>query len=236
MRIEGEVVHGDAIGRTLGFPTANIHMYDDTVPDGVWAARVSLRDGRCVPAVVSIGRRPTFCDTDATRLLEAHLIDFADSLYGQWAVVDLIGFIRDQVRFASIRELIDAMDADLISARALTGGQASGEGVRVSEGQGRGAAVPHWALRRVRDAAQATTPGLGLGSADGTPEGRSVTGQIVTGQAATGGTATGRSATGESMTGESVTGLSRRLGMSRRLVRRCLRELDRRRSAALPDS
>lgn len=193
MRIEGEVVHGDALGRTLGFPTANLHMYDETVPDGVWAARVSLRDGRVASAVVSVGRRPTFCGSDAARLLEAHLIDFEESLYGEWIVVDLIAFIRDQVRFASVRELVAAMDADLARARALTG-RSDGW----SEPKDR-SPVPEWALRRVRSATEA--------DAVAETDERSRQG----------------------VGGRSSTVLARQLGMSRRLVRRCLRELDARR-------
>lgn len=240
MRIEGEVVHGDAIGRTLGFPTANIHMYDDAVPDGVWAARVRLRDGRVAPAVVSVGRRPTFCDTDATRLLEAHLIDFAESLYGEWVVVDLIGFIRDQVRFASIKELITAMDADLERARELTV-QPSGDGEAAERGDAGGASaggggaegdpapetvaaatrvrtsVPGWALQRVRSA---TDPGASLAGSG--PAAETVTDMSLR----SGGSSAGLEANGS---GPSAAQLSRQLGMSRGLVRRCLRELDEQR-------
>lgn len=214
MRIEGEVVHGDAIGRTLGFPTANVHMYDETVPDGVWAARVGLRDGRVAPAVVSVGRRPTFCDSDATRLLEAHLIDFAESLYGQWVVVDLIGFIRDQVRFASINELITAMDGDLERARELTAQpSADGEGAEVAAANRTRTPVPGWALQKVRSAADRDVTLAGSNTAGGLAVRASDDSE---GADAYGG-------------GPSAAQLSRQLGMSRGLVRRCLRELDEQR-------
>lgn len=205
MRIEGEVVHGDAIGRTLGFPTANIHMYDESVPDGVWAARVSLRDGRVVPAVVSVGRRPTFYDKDAARLLEAHLIDFAESLYGEWVVVDLMGFIRKQVRFEAIGDLIDAMNSDLERARSLTVTTVD-SGSRGEVADHPRAHVPEWALRRVRSAVTPANAAGGAVRGSGVVDGRSA------------GT------------------LARQLGMSRGLVKRCLRELEERRETLSLDA
>ncbi|GAA1853711.1 riboflavin kinase [Brevibacterium marinum] len=195
--IEGEIVHGDEIGRTLGFPTANIHMYDETVPDGVWAARAAFRDGRTHSAVVSVGRRPTFFESDAVRLFEAHIIDFAESIYGEWIIVELLDYIRPQVRFDSIRELVSAMHADRERAAAIT--PPTSECERSTGGDARGPATraPRWALRRVRTA-----------SADihATNE--------------------GDAASGPAGLQAQVRSLSRQLGMSRGLVRRCLRELN----------
>ncbi|MCF2570781.1 riboflavin kinase [Brevibacterium sp. UCMA 11754] len=195
--IEGEIVHGDEIGRTLGFPTANIHMYDDTVPDGVWAARVAFRDGRTHPAVVSVGRRPTFFESDAVRLLEAHIIEFEGSIYGEWIVVELLDYIRPQERFESIRELMSAMRTDLKKAAAITsqtvaGGRQSGGSAAARETK-----APKWALRRVRTAS-AGNAAAHEANAD----------------------------TGPATSRTQVTNLSRQLGMSRGLVRRCLRELE----------
>lgn len=195
--IEGEVVHGDEIGRTLGFATANIHMYDETVPDGVWAARVAFRDGRSHSAVVSVGRRPTFFESDAVRLLETHIIDFAESIYGEWIVVELLEYIRPQVRFDSIRELVSAMRADLEKAAAITSPTAERERPRGGGEPVPVARAPKWALRRVRTAS-ANIHATHEMHADSDP----------------------------ARTRAQVTSLSRQLGMSRGLVRRCLRELN----------
>lgn len=144
--IEGAVVHGDEIGRDLGFPTANIHMYDETVPDGVWAARVTVR-GRVRPAVVSVGRRPTFFDTDNVRLFEAHIIDFSESIYGEWLVVELLDYIRGQVRFGSIQQLVSAMHTDLKKAKRIIESSAARERLicRLIRQEGMGVS-PHQSL------------------------------------------------------------------------------------------
>lgn len=195
--IEGEVVHGDEIGRSLGFPTANIHMYDGAVPDGVWAARVAFRDGRTLSAVVSVGRRPTFFESDAVRLLEAHIIEFAEWIYGEWIVIEMLEYIRPQVRFDSIRELVSAMRTDLDKAAAITSVSVMGEPLIGGSAPAPVTRAPKWALRRVR-----TASAENHAAHEGNP-----------------GSDAARFRT-------QVTSLSRHLGMSKGLVRRCLRELN----------
>lgn len=121
----GRVVHGDQRGRTLGFPTANLELdersagipCDEVLADGVWAGRCVLRDGRSIPAAISIGRRRTFYGGDGPRLLEAHLIDFAEDLYGEEIRVHLDLWIRAQTAFATKEDLVDALESDVRYAR-----------------------------------------------------------------------------------------------------------------------
>jgi FAD synthase len=74
--IQGIVEHGDERGRTIGFPTANIQLFDDQIEDGVWGAVIRIDSGKWGVAAVSIGRRRTFYSQEGNKLLEAHLLDF----------------------------------------------------------------------------------------------------------------------------------------------------------------
>ncbi len=115
--IAGEVRHGDARGRTLGFPTANIPLGRHLEPArGVYAVRVRLPDGREVPGVANLGRRPTLGGDPESRL-EAHLFDFAEDLYGQALEVSLLAFLREERRFAGLDELRAQIAADALAAR-----------------------------------------------------------------------------------------------------------------------
>ncbi|QSE89354.1 riboflavin kinase [Rhodococcus pseudokoreensis] len=121
--VRGVVAHGDQRGRELGFPTANLTVDDDVytgLVDGVWAGRCALPDGRSVISAVSIGRRSTFYGRVGPRLLEAHLLDFEEDLYGREITVQLDHWIRGQATFASKEELIAALDGDVHNVRALT--------------------------------------------------------------------------------------------------------------------
>lgn len=116
--IRGVVEAGDQRGRRLAFPTANLVLGDVLRPRyGVYAVRVRLADGRCIDAVANVGLRPTFAPP--RELLEAHLFDFAEDLYGQDIAVDLIAFIRPERRFAGLAELQAQIAADSKDARAM---------------------------------------------------------------------------------------------------------------------
>jgi 3,4-dihydroxy 2-butanone 4-phosphate synthase/GTP cyclohydrolase II len=123
LTVEGMVVHGDRRGRDLGFPTANLELADgqeSELPDGVWAGRCLLSDGKSFAAAISIGRRPTFYSEVGSRLLEAHLLDFDGDLYGHRVAIHLDQWIRGQSAFASTEELIEALKDDVARTRALT--------------------------------------------------------------------------------------------------------------------
>jgi riboflavin kinase/FMN adenylyltransferase len=112
-RLSGIVVHGDARGRTIGFPTANMRLLDPRkiVPKpGVYAVRVELTGG-FYRGMMNIGMRPTFGDSFETRL-EVHLIDFTGDLYGQKITVHFEGRMRDDIKFSSVNGLIEQLQND----------------------------------------------------------------------------------------------------------------------------
>jgi riboflavin kinase/FMN adenylyltransferase len=119
--IVGPVTHGDARGRTIGFPTANIPLGRHLEPArGVYAVRAALADGRVVPGVANLGRRPTL-GGDLVSRLEAHLFDFAEDLYGQEVSVTLLRFLREERKFADFPALSAQIRADAAEARRVLG-------------------------------------------------------------------------------------------------------------------
>ena len=116
--IEGVVQRGDALGRELGYPTANLSLSDYQRPKyGIYAVRVTLADGRELPGVASLGVRPTF--EPPKELLEAHLFGFEGDLYGQRIEVALHAYIREEKKFESLDHLVAHMREDEAAARRL---------------------------------------------------------------------------------------------------------------------
>lgn len=115
--IEGYVEHGDARGRTLGFPTANLTIADRPELDGVWVGRVVVEGVGAHDATISIGRRPTYYPEGAERLIEVHLLDFSGDLYGRHLSVELTSFLRHQAQCSSERELITLIASDVQATR-----------------------------------------------------------------------------------------------------------------------
>lgn len=118
--IEGVVRRGQQLGRTLGFPTANVFMADYVAPrKGVYATRTRLPDGRVVPGVANIGNNPTTGEVE-TRL-EVWLFDFDEDLYGQVIETQLIAFLRPEEKFGSIDAMVEQIRVDERQARAILG-------------------------------------------------------------------------------------------------------------------
>lgn len=116
--IEGEVVWGRQLGRTLGFPTANVPLGDYVRPRfGIYATRTRLRDGRVLNGVTNIGENPTVGGNEAR--LEAWLFDFDADLYGQTIETELIAFLRPEERFDSVDALTTQVMRDAETARRL---------------------------------------------------------------------------------------------------------------------
>ena len=110
--ISGKVIHGAGIGRTLGFPTANLET--DTaklLPPGVYAALAEI-DGRRYPSVASIGRRPTLKTMENRLIPEVHLLSFDGDLYGKTLSLSLCSRIRSEKHFSSKEELIKQISED----------------------------------------------------------------------------------------------------------------------------
>lgn len=121
MRIEGVVVHGKQLGRTIGFPTANVQPSRpmEACPDGVYAAYLEA-DGRRYRAMVNIGRHPTL--PGGGRTIEAHIIDFSGDLYGRSVVLEIAAFIRSEVKFSSPETLREQLERDKLTALELLNG------------------------------------------------------------------------------------------------------------------
>ena len=118
--LSGTVVHGEQVGRRLGFPTANI-VPDDSqklLPaDGVYAVEVWTDDGRRVAGVMNIGTRPTF--NGHSRTLEVHLLDFSGDLYNRRLTVSFAARLRDECTFTSAEALQQQMILDSSNAREI---------------------------------------------------------------------------------------------------------------------
>jgi riboflavin kinase / FMN adenylyltransferase len=116
--IEGIVQHGAKLGRTIGYPTANLDMSSYLRPRyGIYAVRVRLADGRVVDGAANLGIRPSF--DPPKELLEAYLFDFDEPLYDQMIAVELIAFLRPEAKFDTLEALTAQMDKDCAEARRL---------------------------------------------------------------------------------------------------------------------
>jgi len=118
-RVRSTVVHGDAIGREIGFPTANLDpAIEGFLPaDGVYAAWAWI-EGTRYGSAVSIGNNPTF-DGIPARRTEAHLLDSSVDAYGATIEIDFVEYIRPMVRFDGLDSLAAALSADVDRIRAL---------------------------------------------------------------------------------------------------------------------
>jgi riboflavin kinase/FMN adenylyltransferase len=117
----GRVVHGEALGRTLGYPTANLDVEDPLklLPArGVYAVWCQLPDGAWHPAMANVGLRPTVSISD-TPTLEVHVIGQEGDWYGQQLNLRWVAWMRGEVEFASTEELKLALDTDLSRATQL---------------------------------------------------------------------------------------------------------------------
>lgn len=123
-RLRGMVTHGESLGRTIGFPTANLSPSNQAslIPKaGAYAAFVTTPDGVRRPAMVNIGFRPTVSDPDAPGRLsiEAHIFDFIGYLYDEEISVEFVSFLRPEKRFSSLEKLTDQLKADAAKAKKI---------------------------------------------------------------------------------------------------------------------
>lgn len=115
--ISGHVIHGDKVGRQLGYPTANIHMLHARPPlFGIYAVKLRGLGAHDLPGVASLGVRPTV-KQDARPLLEVHLFDFDQQIYGRHVRVLFLHKIRDEAKFPDLETLKQQIGADEQAAR-----------------------------------------------------------------------------------------------------------------------
>jgi riboflavin kinase / FMN adenylyltransferase len=124
-RMWGRVVHGRHLGRTLGFPTANLRLMRRKPPVwGILAVWVHGVDSRPLPGVASLGTRPTVNGIEP--LLEVHVFDFSGDLYRHAIEVEFVAKLRDEVKFDSLDAMMVQMKTDAAQARDLLSRVASG--------------------------------------------------------------------------------------------------------------
>lgn len=114
---QGRVQHGQKLGRTLGFPTANLAWPLANPLRGIFAVRVGGAGLKRAPAVASLGTRPAVQGKEL--LLEVHLFDFAGDLYGQRLEVEFVKKLRDEENFSSLDALVAQIEADAQAARLI---------------------------------------------------------------------------------------------------------------------
>ncbi len=115
--LHGRVLRGAQLGRTLGYPTANIRPPTPPAAHGIFAARVAGGGLENAPAVVSLGLRPTVAGKNW--LLEVHLFDYDGDLYGQHLRVELVARLRGEEKFDSLEAMRIQMDEDAAHARRI---------------------------------------------------------------------------------------------------------------------
>ena len=116
--MDGQVSHGQKIGRQLGFATANIRVKHNPLPmTGVFAVEVGGLGGQALPGVANLGVRPSVCGTRP--LLEVHLFDFDRDIYGAHIAVRFVKKLRDERRFPDLDALKAQIAADAAAARAF---------------------------------------------------------------------------------------------------------------------
>lgn len=119
--IQGIVQHGDKLGRTIGFPTANIDLGHYLRPAyGIYAVRGLLPDGRVLDGAANLGVRPSF--NPPKELLEPHFFDFAESLYDQCIEVQLIEYLRPEAKYDGLEALTAQIARDCDAARQILAG------------------------------------------------------------------------------------------------------------------
>ena len=116
--INGIITHGDGRGRTIGFPTANIVISPLRLlpKQGVYVCKTIINNQSYL-SVANIGFRPTFKMTDPNLHLEVHILDFNSDLYGEMVTVEFVKFLRDEIKFNSVENLVDQIKSDIQSAR-----------------------------------------------------------------------------------------------------------------------
>jgi len=120
--IEAEVTGGQKLGRTLGFPTANMILpADAALRHGIYAVRFRRQDGTLHDGVASYGRRPTV-DENGAPLLETFVFDFSGDLYGEICRVSFFGYLRGEEKFDGLDPLVAQMRRDEAEARTLLAG------------------------------------------------------------------------------------------------------------------
>lgn len=114
--VSGTVTEGKKLGRTIGFPTANVSFGDAQLPpDGVWVVKSLLPDNRFIGGVANLGMRPTVAGNNRT--LEVHLFDFSEEIYGESLEIEFQNYLRPEKKFPNLESLCTQIQRDAEEAR-----------------------------------------------------------------------------------------------------------------------
>lgn len=127
-RITGIIHRNLGRGEKLGYPTANIHVAEDEIEEGIHVGHARIEGGKPLPSLVFIGAAETFNEFE--KKIEVHILDFSENIYDKEMSVELIEKIRDNQKFASEQELIVQMKADEKVAREFFNSQDPSDGPR----------------------------------------------------------------------------------------------------------
>ncbi len=112
----GEVVHGKALGRTVGMPTANVHVISGQLPKtGVYATKLKVA-GKSYGAVTNIGKRPSV-DNEEYITVESFILDFDGNIYGEKVELDILKFLRPVHKFQSLEDVYEQVKKDVSEAK-----------------------------------------------------------------------------------------------------------------------
>ena len=116
MTLKGEVVHGKALGRTVGMPTANLRVEGEELPQvGVYATRIKIGD-TYYNSVTNVGQRPSV-DDEKHITVESFILDFHEEIYGEQIELELVAYLRPVQKFESLEEVSEQVKKDIESAK-----------------------------------------------------------------------------------------------------------------------
>ena len=118
--LKGKVVHGKGLGRTVGMPTANLHVEEGKLPPvGVYAARVRVK-GKIYCSVTNVGLRPSV-DQDQKLTVESFILDFNEDIYGEQIEVEFVKYLRGIHKFPDLEAVSKQVQKDIEEARIILG-------------------------------------------------------------------------------------------------------------------
>lgn len=118
--IKSQVINGNKLGRTLGFPTINVLCSPYVVPKyGVYASKTHLDNGLVLDSVSSFGIRPTIKETSKQEILETFIFNFNQDLYHQMVEIEMVEYIREELKFNNLEELITNIKLDIVKAQEI---------------------------------------------------------------------------------------------------------------------
>lgn len=121
--IEGTIVHGRNIGKTIGFPTANVALSDvrKLIPmEGVYSVKVTIEgDRKCYKGVLNIGVRPTFIALGASKTIEVHILDFEKDIYQKKIHIEMVKYLRAEEKFENPQLLARQIKADTLAVESV---------------------------------------------------------------------------------------------------------------------